>query len=158
MPLRRWFITWIHDELLSIGHTGTHFSEIWIKIPLSFKKIYFKMSHAKHWTFCSEPLQCVVFVRGAPTSCFRFYSGRDKMAAIFQTIYSNAFSWMKMCEFWLRVQWSLFLRVQSTIFQQCFRQCHFLNQWWLVYWRISLGLNELMKFRLHTSCQCGEII
>ena len=37
--------------------------------------------------------------------------GRDKMAAIFQTIYSNAFSWMKSFEFWLKFHWSLFLRV-----------------------------------------------
>ena len=28
--------------------------------------------------------------------------GRDKMAAILQTIFSNAFSWMKMYPFWLR--------------------------------------------------------
>ena len=40
--------------------------------------------------------------------------GRDKMAAIFHTTYSNAFSWMKMYEFWLRFHWSLFLRVKLT--------------------------------------------
>ena len=27
------------------------------------------------------------------------HSGRDKMAAIFQTTFSKAFSWMKMCDF-----------------------------------------------------------
>ena len=42
--------------------------------------------------------------------------GRDKMAAIFQTTFSNAFSWMKMFEFRLRFHWSLFPRVQLTIF------------------------------------------
>ena len=47
--------------------------------------------------------------------------GRDKMAAISQTIFSNAFSWMKMDEFRLRFHWSLFLRVQLTIFQHWFR-------------------------------------
>ena len=40
---------------------------------------------------------------------------RDKMGAIFQTAFWNAFSWMKMCEFWLKFYWSLFLRVQLTI-------------------------------------------
>ena len=80
--------------------------------------------------------------------------GRDKMAAVSQTTHSNAFSWMKMLEFRLRFHWSLFLRVQLTLFQHCFRYwlgavqatSHYLNQWWLVYWRIyaSLGLNELM--------------
>ena len=47
--------------------------------------------------------------------------GRDKMAAIFQTTSSSAFSWMKMFEWRLKLQWSLFLRVQLTIFQQWFR-------------------------------------
>ena len=79
--------------------------------------------------------------------------GRDKMAVVSQTTLSNAFSWMKMLEFRLRFLWSLFLRVQLTIIQHWFRQwlgagqatSHYLNQWWLVYWRIyaSLGLNEL---------------
>ena len=69
--------------------------------------------------------------------------GRDKMAAIFQTTVSNGFSWMKMYEFRLKFHWSLFPRVQITIFQAT---SHYLNQWWLVYWRIyaSLSLNELM--------------
>ena len=41
--------------------------------------------------------------------------------AILQTTYSNAISWMKMFEFWLKVHWSLFLKVQLTIFQHWFR-------------------------------------
>ena len=47
--------------------------------------------------------------------------GWDKMAAIFQTTHSNTLSWMKMYEFWLEFHWSLFLRVQLTIFQHWFR-------------------------------------
>ena len=47
--------------------------------------------------------------------------GRDKMAAISQTIFSNTFSWMKMYEFWFRFTWNLFLRVQLTIFRHWFR-------------------------------------
>ena len=48
--------------------------------------------------------------------------GRDKMATISQTTFSNAFFWMKMYEFWLlRFHWNLFSRVQLTIFQHCFR-------------------------------------
>ena len=46
---------------------------------------------------------------------------RDKMDAISQTTFSSAFSWMKMFEFWLKINWNLFLRVQSTTFQQWFR-------------------------------------
>ena len=47
--------------------------------------------------------------------------GQDKMAAIFQTTFSNRFSWMKMCEFRWTFHWSLFLGVQLTIFQNWFR-------------------------------------
>ena len=47
--------------------------------------------------------------------------GRDKMAAIFQTTFSNAFYWMKMYEYRLNFHWSLFLRVQLTISQHWFR-------------------------------------
>ena len=47
--------------------------------------------------------------------------GRDKMDAISQTTYSSAFSWIKMYEFRLNCHWSLFLRVQLTIFQHWFR-------------------------------------
>ena len=36
------------------------------------------------------------------------HCGRDKMAAIFQTTFSNAFSWMKMFKLRLRFYWSLF--------------------------------------------------
>ena len=43
--------------------------------------------------------------------------GRDKMAAIFVTTISNAFSWMKINKFRLRFHWSLFPRDQLTIFQ-----------------------------------------
>ena len=47
--------------------------------------------------------------------------GRDNMAAIFQTAFSNAFSWMKMYKFWWRFHWSLFPGFQLTIFQHWFR-------------------------------------
>ena len=47
--------------------------------------------------------------------------GRDKMATISQTIFTNAFSWMKMFEFWSKFHLSLFLRIQLTIFQHWFR-------------------------------------
>ena len=47
--------------------------------------------------------------------------GRDKMDAISQTTFSNAFSWMKMFEYRLKFHWNLFLRIQLTIFQHWFR-------------------------------------
>ena len=72
--------------------------------------------------------------------------GRDEMAAIFPTMFSNAISRMKINGFWFKFQWCIFPRVQTTIFQHLFAPSNYLNQWWLVYWRIyaSLGLNELI--------------
>ena len=81
--------------------------------------------------------------------------GRDEINNISQMTFSNVFSSLKMFEFRLKFHWSLFPRVQSTIFQHWFRwlgavqaTSHHLNQWWLVYRRIyaSLGLNELKTF------------
>ena len=46
--------------------------------------------------------------------------GRDKMAAFSQATISNAFSWMKILEFRLKIHWSLFLRVLLTIFKHWF--------------------------------------
>ena len=46
--------------------------------------------------------------------------GQDKMAAIFQTTFCNAFCWMKMFQFRFRFHWSLFPRVQLTIFHHWF--------------------------------------
>ena len=45
----------------------------------------------------------------------------DKVAAISQTIFSDAFSWMKSFVFWLNFHWNLFLRVQFTITRHWFR-------------------------------------
>ena len=45
----------------------------------------------------------------------------DKMAVISQTIFSDAFLWVKSFAFWSKFHWSLFLRVQLTISQHWFR-------------------------------------
>ena len=68
----------------------------------------------------------------------------------FQT-FSNEFFWIKIYDFWLRFYWNLFPRVQLRIFHHWLRwqlsagqaTSHYLNQWWLVYWRINASLNEL---------------
>ena len=41
----------------------------------------------------------------------------DKMAAISQTTFPDAFSWMNGFVFWMKFHWSLFLRLQLTIIQ-----------------------------------------
>ena len=67
----------------------------------------------------------------------------------------------------LRFHWSLFPRVELTISQHWFRYrlgagqatSHYLNQWWLVYWRIyaSLSLNELTCHRQASLMQSNWI-
>ena len=47
--------------------------------------------------------------------------GWDKRAAIFQTTFSNAFSFMKIYELCLTFCWSLILRFELAIFQHWFR-------------------------------------
>ena len=44
-----------------------------------------------------------------------------QIVAILQMTISNAFSWLKMYEFWLRFQWSLFLKFELIIFHHWFR-------------------------------------
>ena len=61
-----------------------------------------------------------------------------KWPSFSQTTFSNAFSWMQIFEFRLKLHWSVFLWDQLTIFQHLFRWwlgtvaaiSHYLNQWW----------------------------
>ena len=70
-------------------------------------------------------LMCLcLFVSATACASLLIHWSRDKMAAIFQTTFSNAFSWMKMYKFRLRYHWTLFSRVQLAIYQHWFR-------WWL---------------------------
>ena len=111
---------------------------------------------SKCWPFCPGLIglkYCYIHLGQIHNSYVLTHWGRDKMDAISQTTFSSAFCWTKMFEFRIKFHWSLFLRVQLTIFQHWFRwwlgadqaTSHYLNQWWLDYWHIyaSLGLNEL---------------
>ena len=81
---------------------------------------------------------------------------RDKMVAISQTTFTNAFSWIKSYEFRLRFHWSVFLRFWLAMLQHWFRwwlgpdlgTSYYPDQCFLVYWRIyrSLGLNKLINY------------
>ena len=65
-----------------------------------------KMLYKISWRLC-----CALFC------CLTHW---DRDTVIFQTTFSNAFSWTKMSEFRLKFQWSSFLRVQLTISQHWF--------------------------------------
>ena len=63
-----------------------------------------------------------------------------KMAAILQTTFSNAFSWLKIYKFWLLFHWTLFLRVQWLGTDQA--TGHYLIQLWFDYRRIYAALSS----------------
>ena len=129
-PGRRQTIIWTNDGILLIGPLGTNFSEILIGIQIfSFMKMHLKISSAKWRPFCLGLNVLTAEYHGewvdaennSDITCVLTHRGRDKMATIFQTTFSNGFSWMKMYEFLLEFHWSLFSRVQLTIFHYCFR-------------------------------------
>ena len=74
------------------------------------------LSAVCRWIIRNQDLQ-----RPVPFAPTLTHWGRDKMAAIYQTIFSNVFSWMKMYKFRLRFHWSLLPGVQLIIFQHWFR-------------------------------------
>ena len=96
-------------HLLTIQYLVTNFSEILIKIT----SFFFKKMHLN--IFVCEMVAILLRLQRVNTLRPR------KMAAIFQTTFSNAFSSMKMYEFWLKFHWSLFLEVQLTIFHHWVR-------------------------------------
>ena len=130
MNMDKYFM-WIHYERLHNHNKAKHnktvcifleiycihtFGDLLPSIVWTFRrliwllndKFYWNSSGFSHWNW-----DCVLSV---PLT----HWGRDKMVAIFETTFSNAFSWMKMHAFRLRLR-SLFRRVQLVIFQHWFR-------------------------------------
>ena len=110
-----------NDGILLIRTFRTNFSEIFSEIhTFSFKKMPLKMLSAKWRQFClglnvlkkmctSLPyhchlglIQCWLFINSSPPG---------QNGHCFQTIFSDAFSWMKSFVFWLKFHRSLFLSV-----------------------------------------------
>ena len=132
-PWRRQAIIWTNNGILLIRPLGTNFSQILIGIqPFSFKKMYLKMSSAKWRPSCLGLNVLRAWITARQTMGYDYSSlpdskgfvthwGRDEMNNISQTTFSNVFSAMKMFEFRLKFHWSLFPRVQLTIFQHWFR-------------------------------------
>ena len=118
------FLHYVHckDALLDCSAPGGERCEslTWVdEIILSF----FNHDHDHRETTNWLTLAALAVMVTGPTFCWLklTYWGRYKMALVFQTTFSNVFFFMKMHEFRLRFHWSLFLRVQLTIFQHWFR-------------------------------------
>ena len=91
------------------------------------------------------------------------YWGQDKIEAILQTTYSNAFSWVKIFVFWFKLSWSLFAMVQFTINRHLIcsdnnlvpnrQQAIIWINDGLVYWPIysSPGINVLIRNSTETT-------
>ena len=100
-PGRRQAIIWIIAGILLFGPSGTNFSEILIAIhTFSFKKTFENfICKCNTWWHNGYGFNYIThpdphFICGV--------THWDKMVAIFQTTFENAFSWMKTYEFQLR--------------------------------------------------------
>ena len=90
---------------------GPYFLQAWLRISYCLWTTSISTS-VTGFTGISVSTMCPT--RDGPGLQDRFVinsSCLDKMAAISQTIFSDAFSWMKSFVFWLKFHWSLFLRV-----------------------------------------------
>ena len=112
--------------ILLIGPSGTNFREILSEIhTFAFNKMHLKMFSGKWRPFCLGLnvlkrwwMITMITTLAMTTTLLMMVAlkimmmlahwGRDKMDAISQTTFSNAFSWMKMHEFRLTFHLSLF--------------------------------------------------
>ena len=115
---------------LKVGYE--HFAlQLWLfsYINTSFRPIIALIPLNK---FCKtvDSLEMSVRVYGVKSVVFSAFPGEWQLitllahwgyATIFHTTFSNAFSWMKIFAFRWKFQWSLFPRVQLTIFHHWFR-------------------------------------
>ena len=120
-PSRHQAIIWTNAGILLIRPSGTKFSEVLIEIDVfSFKKMHLKMSSAKCRPFCLG-LNVLSVVYGVCVLGYLKLIPLDKMDAISQTIFSDAFSWMKSFVFRLKFHWSLCLGDLLTMTHHWFR-------------------------------------
>ena len=101
--------------LFAFARWGTWWVNIVLPQPTRWQG---ESDESKHWQVWKNAISFHILMW---SSKWLTHWGRDKMAAIFQTTFSNTFSWMKIYEFRLRFHKILFLRLQLTIFQHCFR-------------------------------------
>ena len=74
------------------------------------------------------------------------HRGRDIMAAIFQTPFSNAFSGMKIYEFWLKFHGSFFLGLNYQYSRVgSYTGLVPIRRLWVFYWRICVTRPQWVK-------------
>ena len=90
------------------------------------------------------------------------YRGHDKMATTLVMTFSNAFSWVKICSFWFKFHWNVFIGFHLNLYTSTgadnglapnSRQTIIWNndgQQWCIY--VSFSLNELMNRYWYLIC------
>ena len=99
----------------------------WLPRKLSFWLLLVQKKIIKMAIFPFQWRKTTQFV--SSVLCCLTHWGGDKMAAIFQMTFSNAFSQMKMYEFQFNFHWNLFLRVQLRVNQHWFTGNGLLPVW-----------------------------
>ena len=125
--------TVISPKLKSVGELSTNSTAIlsdvcfliWIEWRISCSDIFSEgilqfLTWERRLDYCIS-VQMYIHVCGMLVVRALTHLDRAKMAAVSKTTLSNAFSWMKMLEFWLRIHWNLLLRFELTIFQHWLR-------------------------------------
>ena len=118
MPVRRWV-----TAVWRAGRPSVVRLKWWAE---SLRKFFLIISFLK-LSWATYYRKCIVYQINLPVAGPQVEGSAlthlplDKMPAISQTTFSNAFSWMKNFVFWLKFHRSLFLRVQLTINQLWFR-------------------------------------
>ena len=119
---------------------------IYIRHSLRSRRQWFETPSRSLWRECNVWLMIVrtdnvYFVKRTTRGLFHWHHwtfwGRVKIAAIFQTTFSNALFWKKRYKFLSRFHWNLSPRVQLIIFEHWFIQwlgtgpatSHYPKQW-----------------------------
>ena len=77
-----------------------------------------------HCSYIIDTMTAVDLVTKEPghqQTLYKHIEAETKWPTFRRRHFQNAFSWMKIDQFWLIFHWSLFLRVELTIFQHWFR-------------------------------------
>ena len=121
MPPKTYKVSMLQRNRWSVGHHGgswlacTHVAPFMRSVKLAGYSIL-DIGHSN--------VQCPISNIRLTSHSLHFvitHWGRDKIADILQTTFSNTFCWTKMYEFRLKFHWNLILRIQSIIFQHWLR-------------------------------------
>ena len=160
-------MSWRHHDKLFSWHQSHYQCVVCIMNKIQYQ------THKQHEvnTYCVVMMLILFLLR--PCFLFLFYylilyhiGAETKMAAILQTLFSNAFSWMKMFEFWLKLDWSLFPRVQlqyssigldNGLAPSVSACCH---MWYHCFcsFKIYNSLATIHQYRLSSSCTILSVL